>query len=65
MVAPEADPKAIALDVLQGASKLRIDSNELVKCADESGGLAKSRLQKPVIYQEVNGERFARDRGQL
>ena len=53
VVAPGADPKAIALDI-SGARKLQIDSRgDLVMSVP--GG--KVSLQKPVIYQEVNGER--------
>src|SRR5208282_695785 len=53
LVAPGADVKAIALDI-QGANKLGIDphGNLLMKVA---GG--EVELQKPVISQEVNGER--------
>jgi hypothetical protein len=53
LVAPGADVKAIALDI-QGANKLGIDphGNLLMKVA---GG--EVELQKPVIYQEVKGER--------
>jgi hypothetical protein len=53
IVAPGGDAKTIALDV-QGASKLQIDQhgNLLMKVA--SGEV---ELQKPVVYQEVNGER--------
>jgi hypothetical protein len=53
LLAPGADANAIALDV-KGASKLRIDrhGNLLMKVA---GG--EVVLQKPVVYQEVNGER--------
>ena len=53
LVAPGADAKAIALDV-QGASRLQLDrhGNLLMKVA---GG--EVELQKPVIYQEVNGAR--------
>jgi len=53
LVAPGADVKAIALDI-QGANKLGIDQhgNLLMKVA---GG--EVELQKPIIYQEVNGER--------
>ena len=53
IVAPGADAKTIALDV-RGASKLQIDQrgNLLMKVA--SGEV---ELQKPVVYQDVNGER--------
>ena len=52
-VAPGADANAIALDV-KGASKLQIDrhGNLLMKVAG-----TEVVLQKPVVYQEVNGER--------
>jgi hypothetical protein len=53
VVAPGADAKAIALDV-QGASKLRIDPNGNLRLKVAGGEV---ELQKPVIYQEVNGER--------
>jgi Beta-propeller repeat len=53
VVAPGADPKAIALGI-SGARKLQIDSHgDLVMSAP--GG--KVTLQKPLVYQEVNGER--------
>src|SRR5271170_4364228 len=53
VVAPGADPKAIALSI-SGARKLQIDSHgDLVMSVP--GG--KVSLQKPLIYQEVNGER--------
>jgi hypothetical protein len=53
VVAPGADPKAIALGI-SGARKLQIDSRgDLVMSVP--GG--KVTLQKPLIYQEVNGER--------
>ena len=53
LVAPGADAKAIALDI-QGASKLQIDGhgNLLMKVAR-----GEVELQKPAVYQEVNGER--------
>jgi hypothetical protein len=53
VVAPEADVSQIALDV-QGANRLRIDrhGNLLMKM---HGG--EVELQKPVVYQDVNGER--------
>jgi hypothetical protein len=53
LVAPGADAKAITLDV-QGASKLRIDQNGNLRMKVAGGEV---ELQKPVIYQEVNGER--------
>jgi hypothetical protein len=53
VVAPGADVSQIALDV-QGANKLRIDrhGNLLMKM---HGG--EVELQKPLVYQDVNGER--------
>jgi hypothetical protein len=53
VVAPGADVSQIALDV-QGANRLRIDrhGNLLMKM---HGG--EVELQKPVVYQDVNGER--------
>ncbi len=53
LLAPGADANAIALDV-KGASKLQIDrhGNLLMKV-----GGGEVVLQKPVVYQEVNGER--------
>jgi Beta-propeller repeat len=53
LVAPGADAKAIALDV-QGASKLRIDLHGNLRMKVAGGEV---ELQKPVIFQEVNGER--------
>jgi hypothetical protein len=53
VVAPGADAKAIALDV-QGASKLLIDQHGNLLMKVEGGDV---ELQKPVIFQEVNGER--------
>ena len=52
-VAPGADANAIALNV-KGASKLQIDrhGNLLMKVAG-----SEVVLQKPVVFQEVNGER--------
>ena len=60
IVAPGADPKAIALSIA-GARKLEINSRGDVVMNVAGGKVA---LQKPVIYQEINGER-RRDRGQL
>lgn len=55
IVAPGADPKAIAFDVT-GARKLRIDAQgNLVM--NVSGG--EVLLQKPLVYQEVGGKRLA------
>ena len=53
IVAPGADPKAIALSVA-GAHKLEINSQGDVVMSVAGGIVA---LQKPVIYQEVNGQR--------
>ena len=53
VVAPGADPRAIALS-LAGARKLEINSRGDV-VVDVAGG--KIALQKPVIYQELNGDR--------
>ncbi len=53
IVAPGADPNVISLNVA-GARKLQIDSRGDV-LVNVAGG--KVELQKPVIYQEVNGER--------
>jgi hypothetical protein len=53
VVAPGADPSAIALS-LAGARKLEIDSRGDVVVNVAGGKIA---LQKPVIYQELNGDR--------
>jgi Beta-propeller repeat len=53
MIAPGADPKAIALDVT-GARKLRIDANGNLMMAVSGGDVV---LQKPLAYQDVNGSR--------
>jgi len=53
IVAPGADPKAIALGV-SGARKLEINSQGDVLLSVAGGKVA---LQKPVVYQEVNGLR--------
>jgi hypothetical protein len=53
IVAPGADPNVIALNI-GGARKLQIDSRGDV-LMNVAGG--KVELRKPVIYQEVNGER--------
>jgi Beta-propeller repeat len=53
IVAPGADPKAIALSVA-GARKLELNSRGDVVMSVAGGKVA---LQKPVVYQEVNGER--------
>ncbi|MGA2427434.1 MAG: choice-of-anchor D domain-containing protein [Candidatus Acidiferrum sp.] len=53
IVAPGADPKAIALNV-EGARKLRLNARgDLL--ASISGG--EVELQKPVVYQQIHGER--------
>jgi len=54
VVAPGADPKAIALNV-EGARKLRIDSRGNLMLNVAAGDV---QLEKPVAYQEVNGERL-------
>ena len=53
IVAPGADPSAIAWDV-EGAAKLRVNEagDLILETADAS-----MRLQKPVVYQVVAGER--------
>jgi len=53
IVAPGADPKAIALN-MEGARKLGLNSRGDVVINVAGGKLA---LQKPVVYQEINGER--------
>jgi hypothetical protein len=53
IVAPGADPKAIALGI-SGARKLEINSQGDVLMSVAGGKVA---LQKPVVYQEVNGKR--------
>jgi hypothetical protein len=53
VVAPGADPRAIALS-LAGARKLEINSRGDVVVNVAGGKIA---LQKPVIYQELNGDR--------
>jgi hypothetical protein len=53
IVAPGADPKTIALSI-SGARKLELNSQGDVLMSVTGGKVA---LQKPVIYQEVNGER--------
>jgi hypothetical protein len=53
VVAPGADTKAIALSIA-GARKLQIDSRGDLVMSVPGGQVA---LQKPLIYQEVNGER--------
>ena len=53
IVAPGADPKAIALNI-SGARRLELDSQGDVLMSVAAGKVA---LQKPVVYQEVNGQR--------
>ncbi len=53
LVAPGADAKQIALDV-QGADKLHVDRNGDLLMTVHGGEV---ELQKPIIYQTVNGER--------
>ena len=53
IVAPGADPKAIALSIA-GARKLELNSQGDVLMSVAGSKVA---LQKPVIYQEINGER--------
>jgi hypothetical protein len=53
IVAPGADPKSIALDIA-GARKLRIDAQGNLVMNDSDGEV---ELQKPVVYQEMNGQR--------
>jgi hypothetical protein len=53
IVAPGADPKAIALSI-SGARKLELNSRGDVLMSAAGGKVA---LQKPVVYQEVNGQR--------
>jgi Beta-propeller repeat len=53
IVAPGADPQAIALSIT-GARKLELSPRGDVLMSIAGGKVA---LQKPVVYQEVNGER--------
>ncbi len=53
VVAPGADPKAIALDV-QGARKLRIDRRGNLMMSVSGGEV---ELEKPIVYQEIKGNR--------
>jgi hypothetical protein len=53
IVAPGADPKAVALNV-RGARHMRINSRGDVIVSVPGGEV---ELQKPVIYQQVKGER--------
>src|SRR6267378_5744644 len=53
VVAPGADPKNIRLKI-QGAGRLRINPRGDVVLSIAGGELT---LQKPVVYQQVNGKR--------
>ena len=53
IVAPGADPKAIALDIA-GAKKLSIDAHGNLVVSAAAGAV---ELKKPVVYQEVDGQR--------
>ena len=53
VVAPGADPKAIALNV-RGASKMSVDEAGNLIVSVPQG---KVQFEKPIIYQEVNGEK--------
>lgn len=53
VVAPGADPNAIMLD-FEGTEKLSADANGDLVLAAKGGDL---RLQKPIVYQEENGEK--------
>jgi hypothetical protein len=53
VVAPGADPKVIELS-LKGAQKLRVNSNGDLVLSVSGGQVA---LQRPLIYQNVNGGR--------
>jgi hypothetical protein len=53
VVAPGADPKAIRLN-LEGARKLRVNAQGDLVLSVSGGEVV---LQKPVVYQLVNGER--------
>jgi hypothetical protein len=53
IVAPGADPRLISLR-LEGAKKLSLDSHGDLVLKTQNGEV---RLQKPVIYQEVDGVR--------
>jgi hypothetical protein len=52
IVAPGADPRAIRLE-LEGARRLRLDGGDLIV----ETGEGTIRMQKPVVYQEIDGER--------
>lgn len=53
VVAPGADPKAIVLNI-EGARKLGVNPRGDLMMSVARGAVA---LQKPVVYQEINGER--------
>jgi hypothetical protein len=53
IVAPGADPKAIALKV-EGARKMHVNSRGDLLLGVPGGEV---KLQKPLVYQNVNGER--------
>ena len=53
VIAPGADPSVIAFDV-EGAKKMRINSHGDLVLRVPDGEVA---LQKPVVYQNVNGSR--------
>jgi hypothetical protein len=53
IVAPGADPKAIALSI-EGARKLEVNSRGDVVMSVGNGAVA---LRRPSVYQDVNGER--------
>lgn len=53
IVAPGADPKAIALNIA-GAKKLSIDAHGNLVVSAAAGAI---ELKKPVVYQEVDGQR--------
>ena len=53
VVAPGADPNIIALNI-EGARRVEIDSHGNLVMRVTAGKLA---LQRPVVYQEINGER--------
>ncbi len=53
IVAPGADPQSIALKV-DGARKMRVNSRGDLELSVAGGEV---ELQKPVVYQNVNGER--------
>jgi hypothetical protein len=53
VVAPGADPQAIAFDV-KGARKIAVDAHGNLVMSVVDGDV---ELQKPVVYQDVNGQR--------